>query len=104
VHGGKHGKKENFETEVQPEGFKGGRTRDARIQAREAEVRPQRKKGEESQAGHRYRTFRGAPRRRKGTQEEIQFEEKELQQIQLEKEVKFREEILRPQEVFEKIF
>jgi hypothetical protein len=104
VHGGKHGKKEIFETKVRPEGFKVRRTRDARVQAGQAEERPQRQNGEEPQAGHRNRTLRSARRGREGAREEVQLEEvlkeEELDPIEHEKEIQFQEEIIRPQEVF----
>jgi hypothetical protein len=90
----KHGKKEIFETEVQPEGFKVCRTRDARIQARQIEIRPQWEKSEEPQAGHRHRAIRSAQGRREGaTGEEKIRKEKELQQIELEEKVQLAEEV-----------
>src|SRR5262249_6485750 len=46
-------------------------TRDAQAQEGNAQERPQRKKGEEPQAGDRHRAFRGAPQGQESPEEEI---------------------------------
>ena len=50
-------------------------TRDARTKARETEERSIGQEGDESQAGDRHRTLRGATRRRQGAAKEIVIEE-----------------------------
>src|ERR1700730_8236592 len=55
--------------EIRKEGAEQGRARDARAQARHAQVRTLRQKSDEPEAGHRDWPERSAPCRRQGSEE-----------------------------------
>jgi hypothetical protein len=61
---------EEFQPQVQSERRQGRQARNARDETWQAAQWPQREKGNEPEAGNRYRTLRSASRRQKGSAEE----------------------------------
>src|ERR1700759_887159 len=101
VHGGKHGKKESIlEKEIRFSGFKVRRARDEGLQERQAQVRPQRRYGQEQKAGNRDRSLRGPRRGRKGAP----GPRKEGCEEKICEEKQRKEKVSRPQESYEEIF